>query len=142
MSLDDDLNELFSKYSRQEIISKLERRKEPQSLAIISDGGMHMSPLEAEVCEKYVFSEGMINVDSDETLRQHILSCCVNLAEKLRSRQWNEISLFYSGHALLAAYAKLTVYRVTHLDTVDFGYFGSHGFRRIYLPIRENILTK
>lgn len=141
MSLNDEIERLLRSHSRDEIIDALRQEDCGEVLSIISDGGMHRRPSDLIIGREYIFSRGMIDTSDDLTVRRHILDCCKALAAVLREREWQEVRLFFSGHALLGAYAKLTVYRVTHLDTIDFGFFGDAGFRRLELSLRPQLIT-
>lgn len=141
--LENELKRLIETYGREQVeASLLEHRRDGSTLSIVADSGMHRQPSELIIGERYDFSSGMIDVQSDVSVESHLLRCCEGLADKLREKAWTEVRLFFSGHALLGAYAKLTVYRVTHLDTVDFGFFGSDGFRRIGISLRKHLLEK
>lgn len=115
------------------------RESSPNSnpLSILCDTGMHRIPTELMAGDTHVFSHGMIDTLTDGTVAAHIEECCRRLASKLRSERFSEIRLFYSGHSLLPAFAKLTVYRVAHLDTIDFGFFSEAGYRRLQINLRS-----
>lgn len=142
MSLEEDIQHLISMHGVDEIRSALQRQSNTGDiLSIIADSGMHRQPSHLILGERFDFSSGMIDTSSDETVQEHILKCCSQLAQKLREKNWSEVRLFFSGHALLGAYAKLTVYRVTHLDTTDFGFFSDSGFRRVDVELRRHLLV-
>jgi hypothetical protein len=141
MNLQNELDRLLINFSKEEIIEALRVPSSDDVLSIIADGGMHRQPDDLLIGERYIFSNGMIDTTSDHSVDMHILECCKKLSLVLRRKNWSQIRLFYSGHSLLPAYAKLTVYRVTHLDTVVFGFFGEAGFRRIELSLRRHLLV-
>lgn len=138
--LDLDLARLVDQYGLDAVRRALPRTGEEQVLSIISDGGMHRKPSDLLLGEVFIFSDGMIPSETDDEVQKHIISRCRVLASKLREKSWTEVRLFFSGHALLGAYAKLTVYRVSHLDTVDFGFFGDSGFRMLRTSLRKHLL--
>lgn len=138
-----DVAILVERYGSQNLIEELQKSDSGKNiLSIISSEGMHRQPLELMSGEKYIFSEGMIDSTTNQSVSYHLAECCENLANKLREKKWDEIQLFFSGHGLLAAYAKMTVYRVTHLSTVDYGFFADSGYRCVDIDLRPLILTK
>jgi hypothetical protein len=141
MSLQSELDRLLIDFSKEEIIEALRVSTSDDVLSIIADGSMHRQPDHLLIGQRYIFSNGMIDTTTDQSVDLHILDCCRRLSLVLRQKNWSQIRLFYSGHSLLPAYAKLTVYRVTHLDTVDFGFFGEAGFRRVEISLRRHLLA-
>lgn len=132
------LQEILARRGRDWVCNSLADRSSGQnSLSIFCDVGMHRLPIELAVGDYFVFSEGTIDTESDETVARHLQACCAALADHLRSRKIEEVRLFYSGHSLLPAYAKLTVYRVSHIETIDFGYFSNTGYRRVQFALRD-----
>jgi hypothetical protein len=139
--LNTELAALISKHGLESIKSAISTfGSDGHTLSIISDAGIHREPTELILGEKYYFSEGMIDTSTDETVSDHLLACSTKLAQKLKEREWSEVRLFFSGHNLLSSYAKVTVYRVAHLNTVDYGFFGEAGYRKVHLNLRKKIL--
>jgi hypothetical protein len=108
-------------------------------LSILCDTAMHRVPTELLVGETHIFSTSQIDTESDASVQEHIEASCQNLANRLRDKKYREIRLFFSGHSLLPAFAKLTCYRVCHTETIDFGYFSNVGYRRIEIDLRATI---
>lgn len=126
--------------SKDRLLELLSMKKESgKTLTIVPDETMHRIPANLIEGEKFLFSVGNIDTTDSTTVKAHMVDKLSKLFEKLRSEKWSNIRLIYSGHAILPAYIKLMVYRVTHLETEDFAYFGDAGYIRLKIDIREEI---
>jgi len=112
---------------------------EASQLTIVSDEMMHRVPQDLIIGEKYVFSKELLDASSNAALELGLRERLKDLFVLLKSRRWNSVRLVFSGHALLSAHVKLLVYRVTHLETEDYAYFGESGYRRIKLNLRRDL---
>ncbi len=94
-------------------------------LTIVANSGMHSIPEEFIHGEKYIASEGNLDLSSLETIERSYTVVLGSLADKLRKRTWTKIYLIPTGPVTLSLQIKLLVYHVTRLSTVDLHY--SHG---------------
>jgi len=106
-------------------------------LTIVCDETLHRIPSHLIQGRCFVFSTGNFDTSSSRTLATHIEARTLALCNLLNSATWTKVRLIFSGHAVLAATAKLAVYRLTHLETEDVLYFGAHGYLEMTLKFRE-----
>ncbi|MFT0876812.1 hypothetical protein VRZ08_09635 [Rhodopseudomonas sp. G2_2311] len=130
--------EEFSERDLEELISSRVSSKPPsQVLTIVCDDTIHRIPPEILQGEVFVFSSGNFDTTNSATITGYLERRINALCDTLNKQTWTNIRLVYSGHAILAATAKLVVYRVTHIETDDVLYFGGQGYLEIGLRLRQ-----
>lgn len=128
-------------FSEEELVKLLRSKLVEQGgvLTIIADQSLHKIPDDLVFGDVYVFSSGNLEAGSDEVVKRELVQRLKALHHFLKSKRWRAVRLIFTGHALLAAHIKLTVYRVLHLDTIDIGYFGKDGYREVSIDFRRDI---
>lgn len=111
-------------------------------LTVICDDTMHQIPNELIAGESFILSTGNFNTSSGKAIADYITSRIIALCEVLNARRWSRVRLIYSGHAILAATAKLAIYRVTHIETDDVLYFGGVGYLEMTLRLRDILVSR
>ena len=117
----------------------LEREDSEKVLTIICDRTMHEIPQDVLVGDVFDFSHGSLDTSSDKSLTRELIDKLAVLQKTLKSNHWKSVRLIISGHAILAPQIKMLVYRILHLETEDFGYFASVGYRRIRINFRTDL---
>jgi hypothetical protein len=143
--MSDELKSLIERFSdvfgKDELVKLLEAKLNipitANVLTIICDETLHRIPSRLIHGEAFVFSTGNFDTSTGRTLATHIEARTLALCKLLNSTTWTKVRLIFSGHAILAATAKLAVYRVTHLETEDVLYFGAQGYLEMTLKFRE-----
>jgi hypothetical protein len=137
-SLVEDFSNTFGEKELEKLLlSRLQQSSGTNVLTIICDDTLHKIPSHLIEGESFVFSTGNFDTTSEDAVARYLALRTVALCEQLNSKTWKRIRLIFSGHAILAATAKLAIYRVTHLETEDVLYFGEHGYLEINLRLRE-----
>ena len=145
--MDETLSSLIdkfrSRYGDTELRAFLTNRLAGHSdavLTIVCDDTMHAIPESVILGERFVLSSGNFDTTNSRTVEEYLNSRIILLANKLNSREWDRVRVVYSGHAILAAVAKFTVYRVLHIESDDVIYFGGIGYMEISVRVR-NVLA-
>ena len=139
--LENDLNVLVKRYGKERVLRELERSlwnmSKPDTCTILINEGLHNFPNHLFVGEKYVFYRGSIDLSSEKNLESMLRERIDELKSFLRKRKWKQIFIVVSGHAAVCMQVKLAVYRVTHIETVDWVFDGAGNYLRLELPLRE-----
>ena len=60
----------------------------------------------------------------------------IEFAKFLRSKKWQQINVVISGHPAVCMQVKLAIFRVTHIESVDWVYDGAGGYIPLNIPLR------
>ncbi len=112
-----------------------------ETLSIIVDQTMHRIPSDVLSGHIYEFSKGNFSTESSDDIKLHIVERLRDLSAVLKSKNWKNVRIIVSGHALLAMQVKLLVYRILHLDTEDVAYFGKDGYKSIHIQPRKDVIS-
>ena len=110
------------------------------SCTIVVNQGMHTIPDHLIVGEKFIFYEGSVDLSSEIALHRFTTSHLERLTVFLKSRKWKKVYLVLSGHVAMCVQVKLAVYRVTHVESVDWVFDGAGNYLKLDIPMRR-ILT-
>ena len=143
-SIHDDISRLIEKYGRHAALNAMQNAAKSLTpgavCTIIVNAGLHRFPPEILSGEIYTFYEGSLDLSSEELLRSFVEDRLLNLSIFLKSRKWRQIFIVISGHAAICMQVKLAVYRITHIETVDWVFDGAGNYVRLAIPMRR-ILT-
>ena len=109
-------------------------------LTIVANKGVHHLPDDLMRGQLFALSEGSLDFSSGDSVKGEFESRLRNLAFVLRSQSWSRIYLVPFGPTLLSAYAKLLVFRVTGLETIDVMHMGRGAYTDISLDLRALVL--
>ena len=107
---------------------------------ILINDGLHYFPKTLFVGECFVFYSGGLDLSSEQALEKEMAVSLVKLQNFLRKRKWERIYTIISGHAAACMQVKLAVYRITHIETIDWVFDGAGNYLKLELPLRQ-ILT-
>jgi hypothetical protein len=94
--------------------------EEPEAvLTVIANAGVPHMPECLVRGAMYVLSEGSLDFASKESATAEFEKCLTGLVKVLKTQSWKRIYLIPYGPTLLSALAKLVIYRVTGLETID-----------------------
>jgi hypothetical protein len=121
-----------------EVLSEsLKRRTDEYTLTIICNRGVHAIPESTVRGEEFTLSEGRsIDTSSTESMHQSVSAILAPLARKLKEKNWRQIYIVPSGHPLLYAHAKLMVFQITRIETIDSVYVGDGEYIDLYVSHR------
>ena len=143
-TLTSELTDLLQRYSRIEVEKTLRGLSIPDGngtiCTILVNQGLHAFPDYVFRGEKYVFYEGSADLSSSEALAAFAKERLENLAKFLKRKKWSEIYIIISGQAALCMLIKLAVYRITHIETIDWVFDGQGNYISLKVPVRS-ILT-
>lgn len=108
-------------------------------LTIIVNSGTHPMPNNIMKGELFVASSGLIDFSSEELLKNNFFEILSRVAEKLKSKNWNKVYVVPFGPAVLSMAVKILVYRVCHLETIDFLHVGNGKHIEINLNFKKII---
>jgi hypothetical protein len=117
----------------------LDKEAETFTLTIICNEGTHAIPQSLIRGEEFVLSRGNIDMSSAATIEKEIGEILSRLAVKLKEKNWRSVYIIPSGHPILYANAKLLVFRVTRIETMDSVYLGQGAYTDIYVEQRPLI---
>jgi hypothetical protein len=144
-SLMGEISQLISRYGKSKVRIALENAAANDSnghvCTIIANRGIHIFPEEILIGDIFVFSEGMVDFTSKETIKREISENLFRLTDFLREKKWKSVYLVISGHAILSMQIKLLVYRVTRLETVDWFFDGAGRYIPIDIHVRALIAS-
>lgn len=106
---------------------------------IVINEGIHVFPDYIIQGDKYVLYRGSLDFGDSEALRAEATQHLRELSIYLGRKKWSKIYTVISGHAAICMQVKLLVYRMTHLETVDWAFDGKGNYLRLHIPIREII---
>jgi hypothetical protein len=89
------------------------------TLTVVANAGVHHMPESLARGTVYILSEGSLDFSTKETASAEFERCLSGLVKILKSNSWKRIYLIPFGPTLLSALAKLLVFRVTGLETID-----------------------
>jgi hypothetical protein len=140
-----DLERLVDLYGPDAVMSEVQsianQHYEWNVCTIVANEGVHHFPSHILIGDLFVFSEGMIDMSTEESMHQFLESRLIALSEYLKSKKWKEIYLVISGHPSISLQIKLLVYQITRLTTVDLIYNGT-GYLRLHIDIRKIAATR
>jgi hypothetical protein len=117
----------------------LDKGAETYALTIICNKGTHALPQLLIRGEEFVLSQGDIDMSSATMIEREMHQILARLATKLKEKNWQNIYIVPSGHPILFAYAKLLVFRVTRIESVDSVYLGHGAYTDIHIEQRPLI---
>ena len=120
-------------------LKSLQMGREGLVLTIVTNKGVHHIPDEILRGDVFIASEGDLDFSSIESVTGEYQGILDRLSKKLKARKWSKIYLVPFGHNTLCMQIKLLVYRVTHMETVDWFYDGRGGYRPLELNQRPII---
>lgn len=136
----DDLIKAFIKKNGKRKLEKilLESLTEnaPNVLTIIISEDTHKIPKDIIHGEKFVMSKGDLNNFDQDILKQQIEERLLKLVKKLKDKEWNKIYFIPSGFPELSIMAKLLIYRVTRIDSIDIVYTGNGKYTEMHFNSR------
>jgi hypothetical protein len=94
------------------------------SLTVVANAGVHRIPAKYLRGEVFEASYGDLDLSTREAATKSIGTILIELAGKLREKEWREIYLVPTGHPVLTAQIKTMIYRVLRKNTVDLLYAG------------------
>lgn len=136
----------LSKLGERRLIEELAKitgdssQREPDTLTIIANKGVHHLPQQFMRGEVYFVSEGSLDFSSSESVEREMVLALSRLASKLKSKAWQKIYLVPFGPTNLSMLIKLLVYRVTHIETVDLFHAGSGSYFELNIPLRDVVI--
>tara|TARA_R110002072_G_scaffold161616_1_gene313230 strand:- start:532 stop:972 length:441 start_codon:yes stop_codon:yes gene_type:complete len=133
-NVEETIRKLIEKHGADELRRTLDNQEfhlRQSKCTIIADEMVHEIPDRLIVGQKYVFSHGNLPIDCDDDLRNALVERVKLLKNFLSTQEFKSIRLIYSGHAVLAAVVKFSVYRISHIETEDVVYFGGKGYLNI-----------
>lgn len=139
-----DIDDIIAKYGPHAALSAMQSATRSithgNACTIIVNGGLHRFPPEILVGEVYTFYEGSLDLSDESILQSFLESRLLDLATFLRSRKWKNISVVISGHAAVCMQVKLAIYRITHIESIDWVFDGAGNYLRLAIPMRR-VLT-
>lgn len=125
----DDVEDLVDELIEQEGVAKTKRliksliidSSEPV-LTIIANQGSHRIPEKYLRGEIFIASKGNLDFSRKSAVEKQYKQIAFDLSVKLAEKNWKRIYLIPTGHVTLSLQLKLTVYRVTRLNTTDLFY--------------------
>ena len=139
--LEKDIKVLIEKYGSDRVREEFERSlwtgDEPDICTILINEGLHNFPSNIFVGEVYTFYRGSIDLSSEVNLESVMREKLKELKEYLTKRKWRKIYIVVSGHAAVCMQVKLAVYRITHIETVDWVFDGAGHYLKLELPLRK-----
>lgn len=109
------------------------------TLTIVANAGVHHMPESIARGAVHILSEGSLDFSSKEKAEAEFERCLTGLVRVLKSNSWKKIYLIPFGPTLLSALAKLLVFRVTGLETIDVMHVRG-SYMDIDLDVRQLIL--
>ena len=134
-----ELERLVKKYGSEQLLHEFRAitlTDNDNICTILINGGLHSFPDELFLGERYTFYEGNLDLSSERNLQYFMIQRLYNLSKFLKSRKWRRIYLIISGHAAVCMQVKLAIYRITHIETVDWVFDGSGNYLQLELPLR------
>ena len=139
-----DIGSLLETYGADVVRHELERLTEnvnaEQICTILINEGLHHFPDHLFVGKRFVFYKGGLDFSSEQALEADIVNRLIQLKIFLGTQKWKRIYTIISGHAAVCMQVKLAVYRITHLETIDWAFDGAGNYRKIELPLRQILL--
>jgi hypothetical protein len=131
-NLIDELRHLAEVFGPDSVVKAAEQvssESERKSVCtIVVNEGFHHLPSRLLKGAVYTFSAGPLDLSSEEKLNNQMSSYIEGLVAFLRSRKWSRVFVVISGHAVACMYVKLTVFRVTHLESEDWIFDGQGNY--------------
>lgn len=140
-SLDEELDALVRLHGANAVLSAARRVEQLDDAlnvcTILVNVGVHSMPEYLLNGEVYVFYEGSVDLSSEKNLKEFTDQKILSLREFLRTKKWNQIYIVISGHAAMCMQVKLAVYRITHIETVDWVFDGAGRYLKLEVPMRK-----
>ena len=135
-----DLNRLLSQIGHKRACQILEEHYANTNLAediltIVVNRGVHHMPKEYAIGEVFYASDGNLDFSSNASIHSEHERVLSRVAQKLKSKKWNQVNLIPFGPNTLSMQIKLLVYRITRIETKDLFYAGSGKY--LWLEIRQ-----
>jgi len=118
---------------------ELKKIKSQKTLTILCDDKVHAIPEKILVGTVFTMNKKNLNTSDEAALDKDLVQISKKLTKVLKSNDWKEVRVVYTGHAILGALAKYLVYRICHLESTDIIYFGSSGYLEYSFRLREDI---
>lgn len=144
-SLKGGLERMIAEYGELAVEAELKLLKSSgahnvSECTILVNRGLHSFPEEILRGDVFVVYEGSLDLSSASVLTAFAGERLVALRNFLLSKKWQRASIVISGHAALCMQVKLAVYRITHIETVDWVFDGRGNYIPLQIPLR-NILS-
>lgn len=117
------------------------RDDEELILTIVANAGVHHMPPDIKRGEVFILSEGSLDFSTKDTIVREFSDCLVQLAAELKRKAWKKIYLVPFGPTTLSALAKLVVFRVTGMETIDVMHVGGGAYVDVEIDARSLILS-
>lgn len=139
------IEEYIAEFGEDHLSQTLSQRLKSEdgyTLTIICNVGVHAIPDSIIRGEKFVFSEGNIDLSGSDIIKQQMSVFLKSLSKKLKEKNWRKIYVVPSGHPMFYANIKLLVYYVTRLETIDLLYVKDGQYLELSIDHREDIIDK
>lgn len=123
----------------QEISNILDKYEEKDVLTIITNEGIHPRAPVHNRGDIYIASSGNIDFSSRKVVEAEFQEILKRVSRKLKSKPWKKVYLVPFGPAVLSMNIKLMVYRILHIETVDFLYVGHGEYYDLDIALRKII---
>jgi len=141
VDLEHDITTLIEKYGLAAIKRTIIAHEIPEPAidycTIVVSEGVHFFPDSILKGEVFVFHKGMLDLSSQESILSELYPRLINLKSFLLQRNWRKIYLVVSGHSLICMITKLAIFRICHMESIDFIFDGNGKYTEVDFSIRS-----